>query len=105
MHDLAGNVAEWTFDAYDWYPMAQLEDGGVDWYVPTGSVLTNPTGPDAGPIYVAGAGYGDAGTILRVVRGGGFHDLGISVRTTARWGADAELRSPGVGFRCAYSSL
>ena len=103
LQDMAGNVAEWTLDAYDWYPMALLADGGLDFYSPAGGEpIADPRGPDAGPVYDADAGYGLSGSTLRVVRGGGFHDLGISIRTTARWGADADLRSPGVGFRCAY---
>ncbi len=81
--DLAGNVAEWTFDAYDAY---------------TTDMQTDPTGPDA-------AVYGSAGaTVLRVIRGGGYRDVAISLRNTNRWGADAALRSKGVGFRCAYHS-
>jgi formylglycine-generating enzyme required for sulfatase activity len=79
--DMAGNVAEWTLDAYDVYPS---------------DPQTDPTGPTM-PMYGA-----DAAAVLRVVRGGGFHDIALSLRTTNRWGADAALRSKGVGFRCAY---
>jgi formylglycine-generating enzyme required for sulfatase activity len=82
VHDMAGNVAEWTLDAYDAYPSDMQSD---------------PTGPDAGPMYGAAAA-----ATLRVIRGGGYRDVAISLRTTNRWGADAALRSPGVGFRCAY---
>ena len=81
VHDMAGNVAEWTFDAYDAYPS---------------DPQTDPAGPDAA---VFGAG---SGTVLRVVRGGGYRDIALSLRTTNRYGADAALRSKGVGFRCAY---
>jgi formylglycine-generating enzyme len=101
LHDMAGNVAEWTADAYGWYP-GYTADGGI--FDAGLDAAADPTGPDAGPIFTPDAGYGGAGDVLRVIRGGGFHDLGISVRTTARWGADADLRSPGVGFRCAYPS-
>jgi len=83
IHDLAGNVAEWTFDVYSAY----TTDAEMD-----------PSGPDADV-------YGDAAaTELRVIRGGGYRDVPISLRTTNRYGADAALRSKGVGFRCAYGS-
>ncbi len=77
LHDMAGNVAEWVLDSYDGYPAA----------------------PQVNPVDEDGGRYGGA---PKVVRGGGYRDLGISLRTTARWPADPDLRSPGVGFRCAY---
>lgn len=81
IHDMAGNVAEWTYDAYGPYPSGSRK---------------NPSGQPA-PVHGA-----DAGAVLRVIRGGGYHDIGLSLRTTNRYGADAALRSRGVGFRCAY---
>jgi sulfatase modifying factor 1 len=81
VHDMAGNVAEWTFDAYDAYPS---------------DPKTDPRGADA-PLYGA-----DAATVLRTIRGGGYRDIALSLRITNRYGADAALRSKGVGFRCAY---
>lgn len=73
LHDLAGNVAEWTADRFGRYP-----DGPV----------TDPRGPDAGD--------------LRVVRGGGFLDRGRQLATRARSPVAPETRSSAIGFRCAW---
>lgn len=74
VHDLAGNVAEWVSDRYGWY--------GAD-------PQTDPTGPDGGS--------------LRVIRGGGYLEWSMALRTRTRHGADPTARSSDVGFRCAYS--
>jgi formylglycine-generating enzyme required for sulfatase activity len=71
LRDMAGNVAEWVFDAYGRY---------------SAEAQTDPTGP--------------VGGTLRVVRGGGLRDTRESIRTTVRFGADPADRSEGVGFRC-----
>lgn len=74
VHDLAGNVAEWVADWYGDYP----EDAQTD-----------PAGPDQGT--------------LRVIRGGGFLEWSQALRTHTRRGANPAVRSPNVGFRCAWS--
>ena len=72
--DMAGNVAEWTADGY----------------VP--ELRTQPT--------VNPQSVGTNGT--RTIRGGSFRTPLILQRTTIREGAAPLLRSPDVGFRCAY---
>ncbi|MBW2456593.1 MAG: SUMF1/EgtB/PvdO family nonheme iron enzyme [Deltaproteobacteria bacterium] len=72
VHDLAGNVAEWTADGYGPY--------GAD-------PVTDPLGPEPSWEGV-------------VVRGGGYNEAAASLRTTARWAADPTDSSPGIGFRC-----
>ncbi|MFN7134533.1 MAG: SUMF1/EgtB/PvdO family nonheme iron enzyme, partial [Myxococcales bacterium] len=72
VHDLAGNVAEWVGDWYGRYPEAKV---------------AGPTGPQQGT--------------LKVIRGGGFLDVGLALRTRARTSAPPHLRSENVGFRCA----
>lgn len=78
--DLAGNVAEWVSDYFGPYgPGPQ----------------TNPTGAP-GPLAT--------GPTLRVVRGGDHRSDPIQLRSAARQVADASLRAPTVGFRCARSA-
>lgn len=72
--DLGGNVSEWVYDWFDYYPyMAQ----------------TNPLGPSDGT--------------YKILRGGGFRDSSDALRTTDRVMANPLSRSEGVGFRCALS--
>jgi formylglycine-generating enzyme required for sulfatase activity len=72
VHDLAGNVAEWT----------------ADWYAPyTADPVTDPVGAEPNWEGV-------------VVRGGGYNEAAASLRTTARWAAEPTDTSPGIGFRC-----
>jgi formylglycine-generating enzyme required for sulfatase activity len=72
--DLAGNVAEWVSDYYDYY---------------TEEEQTDPTGPETG--------------WLRVVRGGGYLERSHFLRSQGRRGADPDSRSSNLGFRCAFS--
>ncbi|MBI1945807.1 MAG: SUMF1/EgtB/PvdO family nonheme iron enzyme [Deltaproteobacteria bacterium] len=72
VHDLAGNVAEWTQDGLDRY---------------SSDPQVSPRGPST--------------SRYRVVRGGGFHSAPASLRGSARLGARPEHRSEEVGFRCA----
>ncbi len=76
--DLAGNAAEWVADFYD------VTDAGFG-YAPIS--IMNPKGPATGSHHV--------------VRGGSYADGAAWLRTAAR-GTISELRSPHVGFRCAY---
>ena len=86
--DMAGNVAEWTNDFYDF-----------DYYLT--SPLENPLGPDS------------SSSLNRVARGGSFGDAEINLRVSRRLpvlgsninvapGSESYLgeSSPRIGFRC-----
>ncbi len=76
VRDLAGNVAEWVADYYTDFASADP--------------VTDPQGPSEGH--------------YRVVKGGGYLDNALTLRTRARMGLDPARRSSNIGFRCAYSA-
>lgn len=79
--EMAGNVREWTLDAYE-----------PDAYVTTSPCLECANLPPSAPA--------DAS---RVTRGGGLADTDPEqLRTFDRWAAVATLRAPALGVRCAY---
>jgi formylglycine-generating enzyme required for sulfatase activity len=71
LHDMLGNVAEWTLDRYAPYPRAPEE--------------RDPAGPDTGS--------------SRVVRGGSWRSFPPGVRCAARTGTPESYQLPHVGFR------
>ena len=73
LHDMAGNVWEWT---NDWY--------GVDYY--TNSPYENPTGPESGD--------------FKVFRGGSWFNGNFNTRTTYRYPKLPVLTYMANGFRC-----
>jgi formylglycine-generating enzyme required for sulfatase activity len=78
--DMAGNAAEWVSDFYS------VTDRGFGY--PPISIM-NPKGPPTGSRHV--------------VRGGSHADGAAWLRTAARTNID-DVRSPYVGFRCAYDA-
>jgi formylglycine-generating enzyme required for sulfatase activity len=76
LHDLSGNVWEWTQDAYD------------------SRVYAN--GPAKDPVNVASAS-------VKVLRGGGWSDDSVTLRCTYRGSADAHSRSTAIGIRLAMT--
>lgn len=74
VHDMVGNVWEWT---NDWYHSSYYADGPTE----------NPTGPEIG--------------VVKSVRGGSYAVDASHVRPTYRARDDPILKGPEVGFRCA----
>jgi len=74
--DMAGNVWEWVMD---WY---------LDTYY-TNSPSSNPMGPDSGDSHV--------------IRGGSWHDPGISLSSTNRDWTRPTDSNDSIGFRCVMS--
>lgn len=77
LNHMAGNAAEWVADWYD-----------RDYY--QNSPKKNPTGPAQGE--------------KRVLRGGSWADLPLSLRVTARVSAEPEFEDRTIGFRCAMGA-
>jgi formylglycine-generating enzyme required for sulfatase activity len=71
LHDMLGNVAEWTLDRYAPYPRVEDEK--------------DPAGPDTG--------------FTRVVRGGAYRSFGPALRCAARTGTPESYQLPHLGFR------
>jgi formylglycine-generating enzyme required for sulfatase activity len=71
LHDMLGNVAEWTLDRYAPYPRVEEE--------------RDPAGPDTG--------------FTRVVRGGAYRGLRHGLRCAARTGTPESYQLPHLGFR------
>lgn len=72
LFDMSGNVAEWVWDIYAWYP---------------NGAQTNPTGPSEG--------------YERIRRGGAWHLDSIYSEVSQRLGSDATAAFNGLGFRVA----
>ncbi len=77
LHDMAGNLAEWTAD---WL--------GESYY--RNSPKKDPTGPHK--------------TRAKVARGGAWNTSAGFLRSANRSSYELELRNPGLGFRCASGS-
>lgn len=73
IHDMAGNVREWT---QDWY--------APDYYATAPG--RNPQGPETG--------------ILKVIKGGSWHSFKADVRPASRGKGGFALKTDGIGFRC-----
>jgi formylglycine-generating enzyme required for sulfatase activity len=71
LHDMLGNVAEWTLDAYGPYPRGEEDK--------------DPTGPPAGS--------------TRAVRGGSWRAFAPALRCAARTGTPESYQLPHVGLR------
>jgi len=75
VHGMAGNVAEWVADWYEW-----------DYY--QASPESDPTGPSDGD--------------ERAIRGGSFDDDASDLYAWTRWSDDPDEHDSDTGFRCAY---
>jgi len=74
VHDMAGNVREWVSDWYQWnYYSAEIDQ--------------NPQGPEKG--------------VTKVLRGGGWNDTALYVKSTVRKNFLPDSIDSNLGFRCA----
>ncbi len=78
LHDMSGNVWEWTSSAYGDYPIQ---------------------------MHVNQANFSLTGDALWVMRGGSFADTERYVRSATRGAADPGVRRPFIGFRLALSKI
>ncbi len=76
IHDLAGNVWEWTLDSYEPYR-------GI---------------PETDPL------HDNKNLGNRVIRGGGWNRSGKGITTSFRGGAIFTYKVPGLGFRCVRNA-
>ena len=79
LHDMAGNVSEWTWDEYD-----------ETWYANPAAILDDPRGPES----LTG------GVKPRVVRGGSYADRSYDLRCARRSKQFPKSTSETTGFRC-----
>ncbi|MFT5356337.1 MAG: sulfatase modifying factor 1 [Polyangiales bacterium] len=80
LYDMAGNVWEWTLDAFD--PEREA------W---AGEVPVDPRGADS-------SGH-------RIIRGGSWRSQAVDLRTTTRIPVGEQRHSPDLGFRCVFDAL
>lgn len=79
LYDMAGNVWEWTLDAFD--------PEGEAW---GGELPVDPRGGDS-------SGH-------RVIRGGSWRSSAVELRTTTRFPVAEQQHAPDLGFRCVFDA-
>ncbi len=90
IYDMAGNVAEWTWDSFGENNLAY--QGPLS--IPLGAIWFT----SADPVQYSAIGYGNASK-----RGGSYHDCSLYARGAFRSSAYLGTRDPGIGFRLMKS--